>query len=187
MMLYARKAATYNDGREAGSVASARRDPWYRGGINPGRRRRYAFAGASKRFNLNDSVNSPGFPGSSTYYFNGIGDADPLSVAIDTATANSGSASGTNTGGSIWDTIASNVSKITTTAIPAYMQYKVWNENLKRARQGLAPLDPNTYAPAARVQVDAGPNIRAAAKTAGFGVGGLALVGVGLWLLLRRR
>lgn len=164
------KPQTYVSGKQYG-VRGGGWSPWYRGGLSAGRApRRYPFATATKRFNLNDSINSPGFPGSSTYYFDGLGEQ----VA-------------TQAPKSIWENIAENLTKITTTAVPAYMQYKVWNENLKRSRQGLAPLDPNTYAPSARVQIDAGPEVQSMARTAGFGIGGMALLGVGLYLLLRRK
>lgn len=151
-------------GRERGSQWNS----WHPGGVRV--RRRYPFSGASQRFDLNDAINSPGFPGSSTYYFNGLGEQVSTQAPK-----------------SIWANITENLSKITSTAVPAYMQYRVFKQNLKRADQGQAPLDPRVYAPAARVEFDAGPQMQSMARTAGFGIGGMALVGVGLYLLLRRR
>jgi hypothetical protein len=137
---------------------------------------RYPFAVKSKLgrpparrgMRLHDSINTPGFPGSSTYYGNLAGASD---LGFDFA--------------STLNTITSGIKSVTETALPAYMQYRVFSTNLDRAKSGAAPLDAQAYAPSMRVQVEPDP---ATLRTiGGIGIGTLALLGVGAFLLLRRK
>jgi len=116
---------------------------------------------------LSDSINSPGFPGSNVLY---------------------GRLSGVSGMGFDWGGLVTNVTgavkTVTETAVPAYMQYRVFSENLKRSRQDKPALETDQYAPSMRVQIEPG---RDALYTAGgIGVGALALGAVALFLLLRK-
>lgn len=158
------------DRSHSAMAASRDRSPWAKTyGMMMYPRRR--FQPTPMRFNdVGDYINSPGMPGSSTYFLYGLGEQ----VATQPAP-------------SIWTTIAENVKSMTETALPAYMQYKVWKENLKRAQQDKAPLDPNLYAPNMRVQVSPSPEVMSTVRNTGIGVAGLAIAGIGLYLLMKRR
>lgn len=80
---------------------------------------------------------------------------------------------------------AETVTQAATTLAPAYMQYRTFKENIARSREGLAPLETESIAPAMRVQVD--PGRETLLTAGGLGVGLLALGGLALVLLLRRR
>lgn len=88
-----------------------------------------------------------------------------------------------------WDGIFEAIGKTTETvtqqALPAYLQYRTYRENLARSKAGLAPLDVDTYAPSMRVQVQ--PDTRTQFTLGGIGLGVLALGGVALFMLMRRR
>jgi hypothetical protein len=125
---------------------------------------RRGFAGSR----LHDAINSPGFPGSSTFYGNLSGASD---LGFDFA--------------STLNTLTSGVKSVTETALPAYMQYRIFQTNLDRAKSGAAPLDSQAYAPSMRVQVEPDP---ATLRTiGGIGIGTIALLGLGAFLLLRRK
>ena len=114
--------------------------------------------GGFRMGNVGESINSPDFPGQNVLYGRLGGWAETLQTAAQTA-------------------------------VPAFLQYKVFSENLKRERKGLAPLNPEQFAPTLRVGVDAGTRetVQKAATVAGIGIGTLALIGIGAFLLLRRR
>jgi hypothetical protein len=130
--------------------------------------RRYAPRSRVRLGNVDDSINTPGFPGSSTYY-------GRLSAAETVAPAPS-----------FFEKAGQFVTSFAQTAVPAYLQLKIAKANISRAKQGLAPIDPSTIAPAMRVEVaPSGETLR----TAGLGAGAiaLALAGIAAVMLLRRR
>jgi hypothetical protein len=126
--------------------------------------------------NVGDYINSPNFPGSSTMWLYGMGQEPDVAPQ-------------TSDGGFSFSTLIKGgqdlINTIATTGLPAYMQYEIYKTNLERAKQGQAPLDPNTYAPSVRVGADT-----ATLNTARFGIGTVAVLGaaaLALIFLLRRR
>lgn len=132
--------------------------------------------GSLRMGNVSDYINTPGFPGSSTMFLYGMGqepDVAPQSSGFD------------------WRGLISSgtelVKTATTTVLPAVLQYEAYKANLERQKQGLAPLPIEQLAPQLRVQV--APDA-STLRTAGFGIGTVALLGVGalaVWALTKRR
>jgi hypothetical protein len=121
-------------------------------------------------------INSPGFPGSSTMFMYGMGQEPDVAPV---------------TGGFDFSSLIKSGTELVKTAgeqlVPAYLQIKIQQENLARARKGLPPLSPAEYAPAMRVQVAPSGE---ALRVAGMGIGTIALLGAGalaVWAMTRRR
>lgn len=132
--------------------------------------RRYSYAkpqrASVRRGNsfLNEAINSPMFPGQNVVY---------------------GNLSGVGAWSDVFSTIASTVKTAAETALPAYQAYALNKINLDRAKAGLPAIDPSQYSPSLNVQVQ--PDANTLRLAGGIGIGTLALGGLALFLLMRRR
>lgn len=116
---------------------------------------------------LSDYINSPGLPGSSTFWMYGLNDD---------GTDDSGSDAT-----SFFSTLTQGITDITKAVAPAYVQVQLAKINAERLKQGLPPL---TQVPALGVQGSLAPS------TIGAGFGGILLIGalgLGAILLLKRK
>jgi hypothetical protein len=122
--------------------------------------------GNVKATQLSDYINSPGLPGSSTFFMYGLNDdgtQDTTAPATD-----------------FWATLSQNVTDVVKAAAPAYTAIELAKINADRARQGLPPYQPQPLG----IQGSIAPG------TLGAGLGGILLIGaigLGAVFLLRKR
>lgn len=91
-----------------------------------------------------------------------------------------------------WSSIADSVTKVGTAVLGLKTQQDLIQMNMQRAQQGLPPLTATESgaAPTVQTQVSLSPELQKAlaSNTAkGIGVGTVALLGLGAFVLLRRR